>query len=209
MDLKEDLTGMVFGRLKVISPVKNVNGRTAWMCECNCGNRKVVMSKCLKNGSTKSCGCLSREIAVKRNAKHGKRHTRIYRIWLMMKNRCNNPKDKYYKCYGGKRITVCDEWSNDFLSFYSWAMSHGYADNLSIDRIDVNGNYEPDNCHWATAREQANNTTRNHYIAYNGKSQSMSMWASEIGIPYSTLRARIRSGWAIENALTEPVRRAK
>lgn len=208
MGKKKDLTGMRFGRLIVVCGAPNLrDGRTAWKCRCDCGNEKVVSGKELQNGSTKSCGCLTREILIARNTKHGKRYTRLYRIWLMMKNRCSNSKDKFYKCYGGKGITVCDEWSKNFESFYNWAMSNGYASNLTLDRINTDLGYCPENCRWATAKQQANNKTTNHYLTYQGKTQSMAMWADEIGISYSTLRARVNAyHWDIEKALFSPVK---
>lgn len=186
------------------------NGRTAFLCKCDCGKEKVVSSKALLNGSTKSCGCLAREVSKLNNTKHGKRYTRIYRIWLSMKNRCSNSKDKYWNDYGGKGIRVCESWKNDFMRFYEWSINNGYSDNLTIDRIDVNGMYCPENCRWATNKEQQNNKTTNHYITYNGETKTMMQWAEELNIKYTTLRARINSyKWSIEKAFNEPIRSAK
>lgn len=139
--------------------------------------------------------------------KHGLNETRIYKTWVRMKVRCYNQNHDRYKNYGGRGITVCDEWKNDFKKFYEWAMKNGYSDDLTIDRIDVNGNYEPSNCRWITNKEQCNNRRNNHFITYNGKTQTVSEWAEEIGLDYNTLLVRInRLHWDIEKALTTPLR---
>ena len=122
-------------------------------------------------------------------------------MWKNMKKRCYNSNCDRYKSYGGRGITVCAEWINDFMRFYEWAMKNGYEENLSIDRIDVNGNYEPTNCRFLPMREQYLNRTDNHYIAYAGKKQTLKQWSTELGIPYDTLRHRINNyGWSIEKA---------
>mgnify|MGYP006992064717 CR=1 FL=1 len=201
-----DITGQKFNRLTAISIYgKNADNRITWLCKCDCGNEVVVAGKQLRSGQTKSCGCYNKELTTIRNTKHGKRYTRLYRIWLLMKNRCNNPKDKYYYCYGGKGVKVCDEWTNNFESFYEWSIASGYNDKLSIDRIDSDKGYQPDNCRWTTNKEQQNNKTNNHYITYKGKTQSMKKWSEELKIDYSTLRNRINVyQWDIETALTAP-----
>jgi hypothetical protein len=131
--------------------------------------------------------------------------TRIYKIYHGIKNRCLKEREPSYKKYGAKGITICDEWKNSFEAFYEWAISNGYADNLSIDRIDGTKGYSPDNCRWASFEVQNNNTSRNHLITYNGKTQTMAQWAEEIGINYNKLSARLnRSKWSIEKALTTP-----
>lgn len=123
---------------------------------------------------------------------HGLSNTRIYKIWECMKYRCSNPNRPEYPNYGGRGIIVCDEWANNFLSFYEWSMSNGYNESLTIDRIDVNGNYEPDNCRWTDMKTQANNTTRCIYITYQDKTQTLTQWCEELNLSYDTIRTRLR-----------------
>lgn len=155
----KDLTGQRFGRLTVIERSSTKQGHhICWVCRCDCG--KIVPLVCgdnLKSGDIKSCGCLRREEMIKKNHKHGLNKTRTHRIWCGMLTRCFNPKRDEYKNYGGRGITVCEEWKSNFEAFHEWAMSHGYSDELSLDRINNDGNYEPSNCRWATMTEQANN----------------------------------------------------
>lgn len=141
---------------------------------------------------------------------HGKRKTRIYSIWTDMKTRCNNPNRPKYARYGGRGIKLCDEWNNDFQAFYDWAMDNGYSDTLTIDRIDNNGNYCPENCRWITMAEQAANKSTIHYITHNGETLSMAEWARQTGIPRQVLKDRIcRYGWEPDRALKVPVRKHK
>lgn len=203
----KDLTGQRFGRLTVIRRVQNNKYNEAmWLCRCDCGNEKTISGKCLRRkNNTSSCGCLQRERAKKSHVTHNMSKSRIFKIWTKIKTRCFNKNIANYKNYGGRGITICKEWKSDFKKFYNWAIKNGYSDNLSIDRIDVNGNYCPENCRWATSKEQARNTRKNHTITFKGETHCISEWAELIGINYGTLYYRIEQGWDFEkNIKTKP-----
>lgn len=193
-----DLTGKKFGRWTVIS----YKGHSRWWCVCECGTERDENGFYLTHGITKSCGCLKRELTIERSIRHGLCHTRLYECWGGMQSRCYNSKKAYYKNYGGRGIKVCDEWlgENGFINFYNWAMANGYRDDLSIDRINVNGNYEPSNCRWATRTQQANNTRSNRFIEYNGEVHTIKEWSCLSGINYQTLISRINRGCTTEEA---------
>ena len=165
-----DLVGQKYGRLTVVEFVKLENHKTFWKCVCDCGLTVVAKGNSLRSGNTKSCGCLKREMAADRGRKnkvHGESHdkrTRLYTIWCGMRQRCNNPNREAYPLYGGKGVKLCEEWDN-YSCFKGWAMTNGYEDSLSIDRIDPSKGYSPDNCRWIsqsdnTARANKNHTTR-------------------------------------------------
>ena len=197
----EDLTGKTFNRLTVIKRAEIEKKEVYYLCKCTCGNEKIIRGKDLKYNKIKSCGCLNKEKTTERNTKHSLRHTRIYRIWLLMKNRCLNSKYYLFKNYGGRGITVCNEWKNDFVKFYDWSMNNGYNDTLTIDRIDVNGNYEPSNCRWATKLQQQRNTTRLRKITYKNETHCISEWAEILGLEYNTLYHRFRRNNYSEDVL--------
>lgn len=200
-----DLTGQKFGRLTVIKRVENKNNQSYWLCKCECGTYKIIYSGHLKRGKIKSCGCLIKENG-KNLFKHGLSHTKLHYIWWAMKQRCYDKNNKRYNCYGGKGIIICEDWKNDFKQFYNWSMNNGYQENLSIDRINVNGNYEPDNCRWADAITQANNKTNNHYITFNDETHTLMEWSRKLNIKHTTLCERLKRGWSIEKTLTLPLR---
>lgn len=203
-----DLNGKTFGRLTVIERAENnKNGSARWLCKCSCGNTKIIQSCHLTRGKVKSCGCYNSDFSKLNHTKHGKSNTRIYRIWKAMKDRCYREKNIAFRNYGGRGIKVCDEWYHDFETFCEWAMSNGYSNELTIDRIDVNGNYEPSNCRWITLKEQSNNTRTNHRLVYKGVSKNISQWADALNIKRATLQRRIDLGWSIERALTTPKKR--
>ena len=198
-----DISGRKIGRLTVVCRVVAKNKRAMWLCKCDCGNTASVPMTSLKSGRTRSCGC-ARKGAPPR---HGKAKDRLYMTWANMKQRCENPRFKQYQDYGGRGIAVCEEWRNDFQAFYDWAMSHGYRDDLTIERIDNDGNYEPNNCRWATMKEQANNTRKNRFITLNGETHTISQWADITGIPRNVIWDRINQGWTAEKAIKTPVTR--
>jgi hypothetical protein len=201
-----DLTGQQFNRLTVIERAENYVSpkgvkQTQWLCQCECGNTVIVTAQKLKSGSTKSCGCYIHDKVTK----HGMWKSRIYSIWRNIKCRCNNPNATHYDCYGGRGITVCNEWRQSFQAFYDWAMANGYKDGLTIDRIDNNKGYSPDNCRWVSMKMQSNNTRATHIIEFNGERHSISEWAEKLEINKNTLSNRILRGWNIEKALTQSV----
>jgi len=199
-----DLTGQRFGRLTVIKRVYPFPTRTYWECKCDCGNIITVVSPCLISGHTKSCGCYQIQQTKKSNTKHGMRHSRIYAIWCHMKSRCNNKNDGKYYDYGARGIKVCNKWLK-FEGFYE-DMGSTYKDDLTIDRIDFNGNYCKENCRWATISEQENNKSNNHLITFNGETDTMMNMSKKYHLTYSTLKHRIQRGWNIKEALTTPQR---
>lgn len=206
-----DIVGKKFGRLTVVKYShkikKNDNKHydRYYLCLCECGKQVIVTRHHLLNNHTKSCGCFRKE---KFNTyKHGLCYHRLYRIWDKIKHRCYNANCKRYSSYGGRGITVCDEWKNDFLTFYNWSIANGYQDNLTIDRINNDGNYEPSNCRWTTVKVQSTNTRTNHKLTYKNKTLCVSEWAEIIGIDKDTLYMRLKRGWSAEKALETPLKR--
>lgn len=202
----KDITGQRFGRLTVIEyAYTDKQGNARWLCKCDCGNETISIGKGLRCGDTKSCGCARIERAKTLSTKHGLCKTRLHTIWLHMRDRCLKPYSTSYERYGARGIKVCKEWLNDFVAFYNWAMSNGYKKNLTIDRIDNNGNYEPSNCRWATIEQQANNKRSSCWLEYKGERKTIAQWASSLNISEIAIRHRIDRGWTIERTLTEKI----
>lgn len=210
--MKANLVGKKFGRWVVVEKEgRNKYGNILWKCKCDCGNEKLVSTSGLNCGKSKSCGCLEKDQARLRMTTHGLRRTQIYKVWAGIKDRTNpnnnNCKDNYRKF----AIKMCDEWRNDFMSFYNWAVANGYKEEKlpngknkwTIDRIDNNGDYCPANCRWITNKEQMNNQTTNRRITYKGKTQTLAQWCEELGLPYGTILFRLRIGYDVERAFTE------
>jgi len=195
-----DLTDQKFGILTVSNRVKNRNGDTYWDCICECGNTITVRSDHLRRNKIRSCGCKKGRMIAEKKIKHGMRKTRLYYIWNAMIQRCENPKSHEAYLYSERGITVCPEW-HTFENFMNWALQNGFKDNLTIDRIDNNGNYEPSNCRWADLITQANNKRTNRRIEYNGETKTLAQWARHFMVDYRSLWQRLKRGWDFEQAI--------
>lgn len=199
-----DLTGITFGRLIVIKYLNN----GYWQCKCICGNIKKVRGDHLRGGDIVSCGCFDKERKTKnRHLIHDYLYYRLHNIWRHMIARC---KDEDNKAYGQKGIIVCDEWL-DFENFYNWSIDNGFDANTKkrqcqIDRINNNGNYEPDNCRFVTAKSNSRNKSNNHLITYNNETHCISEWAELVKLPKNRINARLKNGWSIEDALSTPLK---
>ena len=203
-----DLSGQRFGKLLVIErgPSLEGNNSARWCCICDCGKTTIVMGFNLKNGNTQSCGCIHKEICrLNHHRTHDLSRSHLYNIMHGMKTRCYNPNCKHYSKYGGRGIYICDEWKEDFLTFYNWAHQNGYKKELSLDRIDNNGPYSPENCRWATSKEQQNNTRANKLVTFNNKTMTIPQWGDTLGIELEVLRKRIERNWTFEEIVTTPV----
>lgn len=201
-----DLTGQRFGRLTVIKRVENNGKKVMWLCRCDCGNETTVFSGYLRNGNTKSCGCLSNDKLRERRFKHGEsRKTRLYNIWLHIKHRTSGKANekRTKKWYTDKNIKMCEEWS-DFRNFRDWANTNGYDDSLTIDRIDGNKGYSQENCRWVDWKTQTRNKSNNINITRNGETKCLKDWCTELGLKYRSICQRIARGWDKEKALTTP-----
>lgn len=199
-----------FGRLVVIEEVLSRKNMRRFFMQCDCGKQKTVLLRNMLNGKrvTSSCGCLAKENVWNRRRTHNMRKTREYETWHSMKSRCYREKNASYLQYGGRGIKVCGRWINSFENFYAdmWDKPTGY----SLDRIDVNGNYEPSNCKWSTCREQCNNRRGNRWIEFNWMKKTLSQWSREVWISFYAIRSRLdRWGLSVSEALTRPSRRKK
>lgn len=222
--VKEDMTGWVMSehgvpesKLTIIQREKDSISKSGkvydmWLCECSCEehNRVIIRGESARSGHTLSCGCLNKErvsvACTKRVTTHGESKTRLFTIWQGMHKRCENKNADNYYLYGARGICVCDEWS-EYIPFATWARENGYTDNLSIERKDVNGNYEPSNCTWVTRKAQQNNKRNNHYITYNNETHTISEWAEIANMSYGTFNSRIQRGWDISRAINTPLRK--
>jgi len=194
----DEYIGKKYGKLTIIAFDHQHFKRKYYKVACDCGNEKVVCLQDMKQGDTVSCGCQKKSGDSART--HGCCKTRLYNIWCNMKSRCEKNTNKVFKYYGGKGVSVCDEWQ-DFSNFKKWADENGYSDKLTIDRVDSNGNYCPENCRWVGQLEQANNKCNNHFISYKGITKSMASWCRELGLNYYKIRSRLTHyNWSVERA---------
>ena len=203
MGVIKDLTGKKFGRLLVIS----IHGRTkansvTWLCECDCGNETIVVGQNLTSKNTISCGCVFNEKVKTMNKKHGKRQTKVYKIWHSMKARCTNKNNIGYADYGGRGIKILWKSFEDFND----DMADSYKEGLTIERINVDGNYEPSNCKWATVKEQSNNKRNSRKVTINGLTDTVTNLCREYNISDRTVYSRIYSGWDEVRAIITPVK---
>jgi len=213
-----DETGKKYGRLTVLEYQGRSKNRNAlWLCLCECGNTVVVKGCLLRSGTTKSCGCLKREIAKEAiykynssdeyvppsvyNIKHGMTHDHLYKVWLSMKRRCIDENHDNYRYYGGRGIKVCEEWANDFITFMDWAYANGYDSSLTIDRIDVNGNYCPNNCRWVPFYEQIRNRRNTVSMEYNNQRKPLKVLCDENGVPYKWAHSKYKEGYNFEQII--------
>ena len=206
---KPEWIGKKFNMLTVIEPVHTVlpNGNKQWFwhVRCDCGNERVIKPRDILNNHYVSCGCYNKSPDKKTNKTHGESHTRLHNIWCSINNRCN-PNNKNNERYGKRGITICEEW-HDYTKFAEWARSHGYEDGLTIERIDVNGNYEPSNCKWIPMPKQARNRTTTRWVEYQGETMSLAEAAERAGLKYKEVHYRIHKlGWTLEDALSIPIR---
>ena len=200
----QNLAGMKFDKLTAIECVGRGRNKSAlWRCRCDCGNEVQILSISLKQERPHSCLSCKMQSAWNTRPSHKESNTRLYSIYYNMRKRCEKKNAVNYSNYGGRGITVCDEWS-DYKAFSEWAKSSGYSDNLTLERIYVNKGYSPENCCWATYKEQANNTRANHWIEHDGKRMTLTEWANVTGLNKTTIFCRLKRGWSAEKALTTP-----
>lgn len=202
----KDISGRRFGKLVVIKPTGDKKGNNyLWLCKCDCGRTIVTKSANLTSGGTQSCGCLR----IKNITKHGGTHERLYKVYSSIKGRCYNKNSPYYKNYGGRGIKICNEWLGrnvGYSNFKKWALSSGYNElakkgECTIDRIDVNGNYEPSNCRWVNQKIQQNNRRNNKKIEYNGEIKSLSEWCDILGYKKSGISHLLNKGYTLEEII--------
>ena len=204
---KYDLLGQRFGRLTVLGSARKPNGTWVWRCQCECGNEAMVPSSDLRSGKTQSCGCGAGRCTHGLSRGPDGKHTALYKVWTQMRQRCLNPSNRSYPRYGGRGIRVCDEWQ-DYSVFHAWALSNGYEQGLTIERMDNDAGYCPENCTWIPLSQQALNLAKSRRVTHKGTTRHLREWGRVTGINARTIAGRIDSGWPIDKALTEPIRRA-
>ena len=203
-----NLAGQRFGFLLVVDEARRGIWDRRWNCVCDCGTEKAVAQAALRGGKTVSCGCKRGALISAHRTTHGKTKTKLFGVWAAMHNRCNNPRYPQFALYGGRGVQVCDEWGA-FECFELWALSAGYAEGLSIDRVNNDGHYEPTNCRWTDAYVQGANKRNNRHITHEGATRTLSEWARHGGIPTNVLHSRLRNGWPMSRAIAEPHRARK
>lgn len=200
-----DLSNQKFGNLLVVKKSYSKNNKVYWECLCDCGKTTFCTTSNLRCNKIKSCGCLKTLYITQRNIKHNQRNTKLYDIWKAIKQRCLNSNHKSYHNYGGRGIKIFKDWQNNYNSFYEWSMKNGYKEGLTIDRIDVNGNYEPSNCRWTTRLIQCNNTRYNRFITINNETKTLAEWCRFYKISYNLVKQReTKYKWDIIKAITTP-----
>lgn len=199
-----DLTGQRFARLLVQGVDNRDNGKVFYRCLCDCGKTTTVSASALKRGNTRSCGCARNQMISEKARTHGESSTRLFGIWSGMKNRCYNENEPSYKNYGARGIQVYEDWRSSYESFRDWALANGYRDDLTIDRIDVNGNYCPENCRWINWKAQANNKRTNHVIEYCGEKHTIAEWCERLNIPKYIIYDGLRVGKSFSEIVEAP-----
>lgn len=208
--IRKDLTGERYGMLTVLSFAGMDGSKSLWLCKCDCGNTTVTTGNRMRTGITKSCGCLKH---AQRGSHLAQDHARLHGVWTAMKRRCYNEKTPNHKNYGERGIAVCDEWQT-FEGFYKWAMSSGYDESAprmvcTLDRIDVNGNYESSNCRWVNAKTQANNTRFNKLVTIDGATMNYTEWEAYMGLYRGAVYQRIKRGWSERDAILTPATKSR
>lgn len=207
---EKDVIGKTYGKLTVLgfASKRDKTGHKYFLCRCECGKEKVIAANHVRSGLSRSCGCGVVKATIQRNTTHGGTGTRLFNIWAGMRRRCLNPNYKAFKYYGGRGIRLAPEWDN-FETFKEWSLKNGYEENLTIDRIDINGNYSPSNCRWVTLAEQARNKSDNRRITINGVTKLITEWCKEAPVSTTQVYYRLKHGWTIEEALFTPDKRKK
>lgn len=204
------LIGKKFNSLTIIKiDSHNKAGHYKLLCKCDCGNEKSIRADRIIKGITKTCGCQNKGYNCCKPNGYSRKYSNLYSLWNTMRHRCYNPQNEKYKSYGARGITVCEDWKYSFEPFLNWAMANGYKKGLTIDRINVNGNYEPSNCRWTTLLVQARNKTNNRMITYNGETKCLSEWCENLNLNYSAISARLSLGWTIEKSFETPINHKK